>query len=858
MKHVCFVTDEIYPGTPGGIGRLISATARELHASGRAVSLLLTVDQMRAGAFREYAAREMPGVSVYTLEELLNDLVPDERIPLWAFHFESYHRSYRVALALRRLIAITDIDGVEFNDYQGLGYVTLKWRRLWGDPFAHIDMWVRLHGSLKMCLSVDDARRYTPEETQVFAMETYSLRHADAWISPSKDVANWYAQMYEIPAKRVIVGTPEFEHHGTGHTHHRTSHEVFKVLFYGKLQHLKGPDLLIDAALSLIRQSKRNVEFVFAGPDVEHPWLGSTQAELERRIPPSIRSRFSFLGRIDPSELQGLAETCDVAVVPSRAETFCLAAHELNWIGIPLVLNRIPAFQAYFEDGKDCLFFDGSAAKLASALMSLIDGSVDSNHWRWNAASVVSQQRTSAAYADLDAGHKHGLEPTGASHDEMPLVSVIVPYFEMHDYIDNTLTSILSSDHSRLQIIVVDDGSRSVYARQKFDALAQHFSKDERFMFIRKDNGGLGSARNLGIRSAKGEYILPLDSDDVIEPDYITAAVQALTNCPDLEAVSSYVSYFQDGTAPQDAVDYVIPYDLHPVLIAVENRAGVACSVFRRRLFDRFFYDERLTAYEDWDLWWSIAENDLTAEVMPRILYRYRRRTSSMFHSTGMSRHRHLLQTISEKHDRLFVKYGGQVFRHLQAAENDAGPTSAVSRQSRIASARDLYREARDLRDTTTYRLGRWLRNLKVDLQNRLSARTDPHEVPHRVAIRALESGRREAKGREVWFVGLRTDESGVFQLRALRSSGAWVRRAISHPILDQCLLAAGGEAALEGHARGEALHFAFLHHPWSGQVAITIDGKTTTFDLFASEGDTAFKEYRWAAGSWSGPSMIQ
>ena len=141
-------------------------------------------------------------------------------------------------------------------------------------------------------------------------------------------------------------------------------------------------------------------------------------------------------------------------------------------------------------------------------------------------------------------------------------------------------------------------------------------------------------------------------------------AITALERLPELAAVSCFVGYFPDGQRPDRAVDYVIPYDLHPLLIVLENRAGVACSVFRREVFDCVHYDEALTSYEDWELWWQLAEANLPVEVMPMLLYRYRRRENSMVRTTGASSHVQLLSAIASRHVDHLRRYGDLVFRY--------------------------------------------------------------------------------------------------------------------------------------------------------------------------------------------------
>ena len=247
-------------------------------------------------------------------------------------------------------------------------------------------------------------------------------------------------------------------------------------------------------------------------------------------------------------------------------------------------------------------------------------------------------------------------------------MSIVIPYYNMHTYIDDTLRSVNESYYRNWEVIMVDDGSPSIEAQEKFIAIEQAYCGNPQYQFLRKPNGGLGSARNFGIRQSSGKYILPLDSDDVIHPQYINLAVQALERQKDLAAVSCYVSYFNDGSSFNQIIDYVIPYDLNPLLITLEDRAGVACSVFRKEVFDRFQYNEELSAFEDWELWWQMAEAGLKSETMPIILYRYRLRKNSMFHQTSPIEAAHLKYRISDLHSHYIIQVGVDVFRIYVAA----------------------------------------------------------------------------------------------------------------------------------------------------------------------------------------------
>ena len=118
----------------------------------------------------------------------------------------------------------------------------------------------------------------------------------------------------------------------------------------------------------------------------------------------------------------------------------------------------------------------------------------------------------------------------------MILVSVVIPVYNVEKYLNKGIESVLSQSYEELEIILVDDGSTDssgkmcdVYARQ-----------DKRVHIMHKENGGLSSARNAGIREAHGEYIAFVDSDDWVEPDYIERLLKA---CVENAAEMSICSY---------------------------------------------------------------------------------------------------------------------------------------------------------------------------------------------------------------------------------------------------------------------------------------------------------------------------
>lgn len=114
-----------------------------------------------------------------------------------------------------------------------------------------------------------------------------------------------------------------------------------------------------------------------------------------------------------------------------------------------------------------------------------------------------------------------------------PLISVIVPVYNVAPYLRQCVESILSQSYQHLEVLLVDDGSTDESGRICDD----YASQDKRVRVIHKQNGGLSSARNVGLQHATGEWIAFVDSDDWIEPELFARCLQEIDQHPDLDLV---------------------------------------------------------------------------------------------------------------------------------------------------------------------------------------------------------------------------------------------------------------------------------------------------------------------------------
>ena len=100
---------------------------------------------------------------------------------------------------------------------------------------------------------------------------------------------------------------------------------------------------------------------------------------------------------------------------------------------------------------------------------------------------------------------------------DVPLVSVIVPTFNIERYIKKCLDSLLSQTLKEIEIICIDDGSTD----NSYEILCEYATKDNRFIILQQENKGAGAARNKGMEISKGEFLAFLDADDFFEADLL-------------------------------------------------------------------------------------------------------------------------------------------------------------------------------------------------------------------------------------------------------------------------------------------------------------------------------------------------
>jgi glycosyltransferase involved in cell wall biosynthesis len=632
--RVALVSRELYPFTGGGIAPIVAAAARQL--SGAAEVCLVTSAAHREEHRRLQAAGDPrlppPGVELVWVEE------PSEQ-----GNHMSYMHSYsaNVYRALKRHYGARGPDLIEFCDYLAEGFVTAQARQTSAPWLDDTLVCVRLHTTAEICNVLDG---YLPDDSGSVAVhdaERFVLRHADRILWPGGDVLATYQRYYGAanlaPGVRIpdafLAETPAED--GTGSV--LVPGETLRLLYVGRMERRKGVQNLVRAVTALDRD---DWHLTMLGGDTATGAVGSSlTAQLELMV--AGDPRIALLGPVPRAEVVRHLRDTHVVVMPSLWECWPNAAREALLLNRPLLATRVGGLTEMAQPGRSgWLVGDTTAGALRAALEDrLADpyGTVELTQ-TGRPRDVIDEltdeealvRRYTALAEQRPRRRRPAPRPGGAA---APLVSIVVPYFRLERYVEATLRSALAQTHPNVEVLLAVDGSLRSEDRRVLD-LAEQLG----VRVVVQPNSGLGATRNFGISQSRGSYVLPLDADDVIDPEFVSRCVAALEADPALTYVTTWVEYMgDDGTPLVDDSGGYMPFGNWSRLIERNNVGGTCSAVFRRSVFDHGFrYSQDLTSYEDWLLYLDLARAGRLGGVIPERLLRYRVRGASMMREVGV------------------------------------------------------------------------------------------------------------------------------------------------------------------------------------------------------------------------------
>lgn len=289
------------------------------------------------------------------------------------------------------------------------------------------------------------------------------------------------------------------------------------------------------------------------------------------------------------------------------------------------------------------------------------------------------------------------------------LVSVIVPCYNQSQFLAEALDSVLVQCYENWECIIINDGSPD----NTEEVALRYCQKDNRFVYLKKENGGICSARNEGIRRSSGNYIFPLDADDKIGEEYFLKAVEILDKDSHAKVVYAEAELFGIDSGIWELPSYSIKQ------LALENM--IPCSgFFRKTDFNKYGgYDESFSyGLEDWEFWLRILKDGGVVKKLPSVQFYYRKaensRTKELLGNDGWN---------IEMRNKLFLKHFdlyAQLFGDLISIVADKKTLQEQLHQKQLQLDRNQLQlnhtlhQIKLLYESRSYRLGNFiLKNIK-------------------------------------------------------------------------------------------------------------------------------------------------
>lgn len=231
--------------------------------------------------------------------------------------------------------------------------------------------------------------------------------------------------------------------------------------------------------------------------------------------------------------------------------------------------------------------------------------------------------------------------------DKQPLISIIVPVYNVSKYLDKCVTSIVGQSYKNIEILLIDDGSTDD-SGAKCDAWGQ---KDDRIKVIHKTNGGLSSARNVGLCNMTGIYIMFVDSDDVISCDIVSSLYNTciehnaeISICDVVHVFDKFTPEFQDGT---QTLELTAEDAICEMWYQTSFLPSAWAKLYKREVFQSIKFTEGLL-FEDIDIMHEVFGNARKIAFTNAKLYGYVHREGSITTKTFSKRDLDILVVVKK------------------------------------------------------------------------------------------------------------------------------------------------------------------------------------------------------------------
>ena len=583
-------------------------------------------------------------------------------------------------------------DCIESQEYLAIAYFIMQFKLLKYPEFENVPVILTLHSPAFLYLYYNREGIYSFPNYWIGEMEKSCMQCADYIIAPSQYIIDEIKKHVSINESKVaVIRNPySFQQHDINNEKNISRN---KMIFFGKLSPQKGVFEMFAYLKNLWDNGFENTLTVIGGPDkVYYPEMKTMGQIVNDKYDAFIKKGLiKFEGKIAPQKKWDYLFDAHVIIIPSLNDNLPYAAIEAMSLG-KVILTSIQGGQSeIIQDGVDGFLFNHEKPEtFAEKLQQILSLNNDVLKKIGDAANekiksllnyeIVYHQKNNLLKTIISNKAKNNIFPfvnnaysfidNKTEDDKNDLLSVVIPYFNMGNYIEECVDSILKSSYNNIEIIIVNDGSTEQQSINKLQQFANH----QKIKLINKKNDGLAETRNYGAKIAEGKYLAFLDADDKVHADYYKKAITVLQQYKNVFFVGAWVKFFGEKK------DIWPTWNPEPPYILLHNSVNSSALVYKKNAFlQGGLFDKKVDyGIEDYESVINMLQNGFGGIVLPECLFFYRVRKDSMYRALTHYKTLYSYQYIADKHADFYSKFAAQIFNLLNAN----GPSFAYDNPS--------------------------------------------------------------------------------------------------------------------------------------------------------------------------------
>ncbi|MFN9480709.1 MAG: glycosyltransferase [Betaproteobacteria bacterium] len=566
-------------------------------------------------------------------------------------------------------------DVIESQDYLGISYFIAQRRLTMRTPLTGVPLAITLHTPEYAAFDCNGSTQYQLPQYWTGEMERFCLMAADALWAPSQKVVDHLGLDDRRPPVDLIRNPCRLPDDGGEEECER------QIVYFGRIQRRKGAPQLVQAYAQLVEEGEEAPLLVIGGDATDPITGGAMRQFLERRYRHLVDAgRLRFAGLLPRTEALQAIRRASVVSIPSIFENFPYAALEAMGMRRAVVTSINTGVADVMHNAVDGFLFDHARPDdLRNALRAALALS-PSERLRVGArarelvartcdpAAFLARKREliDSAQERVRAGAERRTFPFVRAGNAMlptrtdapaqtpgPALSIVIPFFNLGDLLEEALASALATKGVDFEIIVLNASSTEASSLAAYYALRERHRGAPLVRFEHVVDRGLADTRNRGAALARGRYLAFLDADDLVAPDYYCSAVNVLARYDNVAAVGCWVKYFgaDDGQW--------ITWNAEPPYVLFHNLINSASCVFRRDAFLRIGGNDvgMTVGMEDYETVVRLIGAGFGVVALPEFFFRYRVRANSMMRRLTRDNDVWSYERIARNNAALFERY---------------------------------------------------------------------------------------------------------------------------------------------------------------------------------------------------------